>query len=280
MSQGVAPSRETGLMTIGGTSLEYAVILPSDGAAISFVLLHEGLGCVAMWRDFPEQLATATGRGVLCYSRRGYGGSDPADLPRPLSYMHDEALDVLPRILEHWDLQEPVLVGHSDGASIAAIYAGGSVEPRAGGLVLMAPHFFTEESGLASILAARTAFENDELRERLARFHGDNVDCAFKGWNDAWLDPGFRKWNIEHFLRDIRMPVLVIQGVDDEYGTSAQVDAARAACQGPVDAIMLSHCRHSPHRDSVDETLTAIAQFAEPLLHERPLAVVDIALDE
>ena len=274
------PSRETGLMTIEGVSLEYAVILPSEGAAISFVLLHEGLGCVDMWRDFPEQLATATGRGVLCYSRRGYGRSDPADLPRPLSYMHDEALDVLPRILEHWDLQEPVLVGHSDGASIAAIYVGGAVDPRAGGLVLMAPHFFTEESGLASILAARTAFENDDLRERLERFHGDNVDCAFNGWNDAWLDPGFREWNIEHFLQAIRMPVLVIQGEDDQYGTAAQVNAAKAGCQGPVDVRMLTHCRHSPHRDSAEETLTAIAQFAEPLMHERPLTIVDIAVDE
>ena len=280
MSEGATPARETGLMTIDGAALEYALISPAEGVAITFVLLHEGLGCVDMWRDFPERLAAATGRGVLCYSRQGYGRSDPASLPRPLSYMHDEGLDVLPQILEYWDLQEPILIGHSDGASIAAIYAGGVVDPRAGGLVLMAPHFFTEESGLASILASRTAFESDDLRERLERYHGDNVDCAFNGWNDAWLDPGFRDWNIEHFLRDIRMPVLVIQGVDDQYGTSAQVDAARAGCQGPVDAIMLSHCRHSPHRDSVDETLAAIARFAKPMMHVRPLAVADTTVDE
>lgn len=261
-------------MEINGTALEYALILPSEDAAVTFVLLHEGLGCVGMWRDFPERLATASGAGVLCYSRQGYGGSDPASLPRPLSYMHDEGLDVLPRVLEHWDLRDSILIGHSDGASIAAIYAGGAVEPRIGGLVLMAPHFFTEKSGLASILAARAAFENDDLRERLERYHGDNVDCAFVGWNDAWLDPGFREWNIEHYLPDIRIPVLVIQGEDDQYGTTAQVDAARKGCQGTIDVLMLPECGHSPHREGADETLTAIVQFAEPLMVERPISIV------
>lgn len=254
-------NRDAGTMTVAGRSLEYLWLGPPPEDASTIVLLHEGLGCVSMWRDFPQRLAERTGLGVLVYSRAGYGGSDSAPLPRPLSYMHDEARDVLPEILDHWALRSVFPVGHSDGASIAAVHAGAKRDSRLRGLVLMAPHFFVEQMGIDSIAAAKVAYETTDLRARLTRHHGENVDNAFRGWNEAWLDSRFRDWNIEEFLPRIAVPMLVLQGKGDEYGSALQPAAAKRLSGGPVETVLFEDCGHSPQRDRPEETLAAIAGF-------------------
>ena len=261
---------ETGVVRVAGADLEYRMIGPPPGEAPTIVLLHEGLGCVSLWKHFPDRLAAATGLGVFVYSRRGYGRSSPYEVPWPLTYMHDEGEQVLPELLDTIGFQDGILFGHSDGASIAVIYAGASRDPRLRGLVLMAPHFFTEESGIASIAAAKVAYETTDLKERLAMHHGDNVDCAFWGWNRAWLDPGFRRWDIREFLPRIEIPVLVVQGEDDQYGTADQITAAQDKCAGPVDVALMPDCGHSPHRDQADKTLDAAAAFISRLLTALP----------
>lgn len=258
----------TGRLNVDGVALEYAWTGPAPEDAPTLVLLHEGLGCVALWKDFPERLAEATGLGVMAYSRRGYGGSDPVDVPRPLTYMHDEGLEILPKLLDAAEIRSTILVGHSDGASIAIVNAGGVRDPRVRGLVLMAPHVFNEELSVNSIREARDAYDNGPLREQLARYHGDNVDCAFRGWNRAWLDPGFLAWNIEEYLPGIEIPCLLIQGEDDQYGTVKQVEAIRQQVAGPVELLMLPDCRHSPQRDQLEKTLSAIARFTESLVED------------
>ena len=187
----MTPLADQGFLELGDQRLEYRMIGPRPHAAPTIVLLHEGLGSVAIWGDFPDQLAAATGAGVFAYSRAGYGRSSPSTLPRPVSFMHDEAREVLPRVLDAIGFRRGSLVGHSDGASIATIYAGSVQDHRVRGLVLMAPHFFTEDMGVAEIARAKGAFEQGDLRSKLARLHAD-VDNAFRGWCDAWLDPDFR----------------------------------------------------------------------------------------
>ena len=257
-------------IVIGGTALEARWVGPRPPDAPTIVMLHEGLGSVAQWRDFPEQLAASTGYGVFLYSRAGYGGSDPVVLPRPLTYMHDEALDVLPRVLDAIGFERGILLGHSDGASIATIYAGGVRDPRVLGLVLIAPHFFVEAVGLASIAEAKAAYETGTLRERLARYHGDNVDVAFWGWNRAWLDPEFEKWDIREYIGSIRVPMLIVQGSDDPYGTMAQVEAAQAASHSPVEVAVISGARHAAHIERAAPTLSAITAFVSPLTTAPP----------
>ena len=215
---------DSGLLQIGPHKLEYRMIGPRPDEAPTLVLLHEGLGCVGLWGDFPDKLQKASGCGVFVYSRAGYGQSSPVRLPRPLTYMHDEARDVLSRLFDAIGFRRGVLIGHSDGASIAAIYAGTHQDHRVGALVLIAPHFFTEDPGIASIEEARQAYETGDLRKRLAGWHAD-VDNAFKGWNGAWLDPGFRQWDITEPLAYIRVPILIVQGEDDQYGTGKQIEA-------------------------------------------------------
>ena len=251
-----------GRLDVEGVQLEYDWIGPPPGEGATLVFLHEGLGCMAMWKDFPRRVSEVTGLGVMVYSRQGYGGSDPVEVPRPLTYMHDEGLRVLPGVLDAAGIRSAILVGHSDGASISLIDAGGRRDPRVRGLVLMAPHVFNEDLSVRSIEAARDAYEQGTLRAQLARYHGENVDCAFRGWNRAWLDPGFREWNIEEFLPAIEIPVLLIQGENDEYGTSRQVEAIRDQVAGPVELTMLPDCGHSPHRDQPGATLEAIGRFS------------------
>lgn len=249
----------------GGRRLEYEWHGPAPAAAPTLVFLHEGLGCITTWRDFPARLAEATGWGALVYSRAGYGRSEPVPLPRPLRFMHDEALLVLPEVLEAVGVGEAVLVGHSDGGSIALIHAGGTPAANVRGLLLEAPHVFCEDLPVRSIARAAEKYREGDLRRALERHHGDNVDVAFWGWNRAWLDPDFRAWNIEEYLGPIRCPVLVIQGEDDEYGTLAQVDAIEAGCGGPVRRLVLPDCGHSPHRDQAEATLGAMADFVRGL---------------
>jgi len=251
---------EAGFLDIDGHRIEYRFVGPQPDKAPTLVLLHEGLGCVGLWNDFPEKLAAATGAGAFVYSRAGYGKSSPVSLPRPLSYMHDEARQSLPKLLDAIGFRRGLLIGHSDGASIAAIYAGSHQDHRVGGLVLIAPHFFTEDPGIASIVEARKAYETGDLRMRLARWH-DDVDNAFKGWNGAWLDPQFRKWDITEFLAYIRVPVLIVQGEDDQYGTAKQIEVAKQECYCPVEVALLPGARHSPQREAPEPTLKAISDF-------------------
>lgn len=228
---------------------------PPPNEAPTLVFLHEGLGSASLWRDFPSRLSEATGCSALVYSRAGYGQSEPVPLPRPIRYMHNEA-DVLAKLLE--DIERPILIGHSDGASIALIYAGGYGNVRA--LILEAPHVFTEPSGLASIAAMKTQYETTDLRARLGRHHKD-VDNAFRGWNDVWLHPDFRRWNIEEYLPAITAPLLLIQGADDEYGTWAQIEAIERQVRAPVETLRVERCGHAPHRDHPEEVLAAMAAF-------------------
>jgi len=253
-------------VTAAGRRLEYVRIDVGGPDRPTLVLLHEGLGSIAMWRDFPERLAHAVAARVVVYSRYGYGNSEALAAPRDVRYMHDEALATLPALLDALDVERPVLVGHSDGASIALIHAGGSGRAMLG-VVAMAPHVFVEDLSIASIDAARTAYRATDLRAKLARYHAD-VDSAFRGWNDIWLAPAFRTWNIERFLPEIACPILAIQGRDDEYGTVEQI--ARIAKAAPdVDEVLLEDCRHSPHRDQPQVVLEAIVRFLDRIGSER-----------
>ncbi len=254
-----------GSIVVGGRRLETEWWGARPEAAPSLVLLHEGLGCVALWRDFPETLAAATGFGVFAFSRFGYGRSDPVTLPRPLSYMHDEARDVLPRVLDAAGIGSCVLVGHSDGASIAAIYGGSARDVRVRGLALIAPHFFVEDITVASIAAIRAAYDQGGLRTRLAHYHA-RVDVAFRGWSDAWLNPGFRGWDIIGHVAAIAVPVLLVQGGDDRYGTGAQLLVAERAARCPVRTVLIPGAQHSPHMEAPGPTTDEVARFARGVL--------------
>lgn len=229
------------------------------------VLLHEGLGSVALWKDFPDRLAAVTELPVLVYSRIGYGGSDPCTLPRPITYMHEEGESILPDLLAALGIGPHILVGHSDGASIALIYAGAKRRDALLGVSVMAPHVFCEDISVKSIRAADKAYAQGDLRSRLEKYHGANVDCAFRGWCDSWLNPNFLHWNIENYVDRIDVPVLAIQGEDDEYGTKAQVDSIGRRAAGGAEVLMLAACGHSPHRDQPEATLKALRQFVRSL---------------
>ena len=258
---------DTGFLDLSPMRLEYRMIGPRPDAAPTIVMLHEGLGSVAIWGKFPETLAAATGVGVFVYSRAGYGNSSPGNLPRTVSFMHEEATEVLPRVLAAIGFQRGILFGHSDGASIAAIYAGSVQDHRVRGLVLIAPHFFTEEMGLAEIRRAREAFAAGPLREKLKRWHAD-VDCAFRSWSEPWLDPQFGKWDITDALGYIRVPMLIVQGDKDQYGTLKQVETAQAECFCPVETAILPGIRHDPCREAPEQILATAAEFINRLLRE------------
>ncbi len=247
-------------ITIAGHSLEYRLVAsPSERV---LVFLHEGLGSISLWKDFPERLAAACGCGALVYSRHGNGFSDTLSEARRPDYMHHEGIAVLPELLERLSIREPILFGHSDGASIAIIHEG--LGPRtAAAVVVCAPHVFVEEKAIRSIQAAKTAYESTDLRSRLARHHAE-VDRTFWGWNDIWLHEDFRSWNIEECLPRIRCPLLAIQGVEDEYGTFEQIDRIAAQTE-TVEVSKLSHCRHSPHRDQPDTVIELAAKFVGEL---------------
>src|SRR6202163_4086846 len=255
----------TGFLTIGAADLEYRLIGPAPDAAPTIVMLHEGLGSAALWGDFPEKLQAATGAGVLLYSRAGYGASSPAKLPRPVDYMQIEALEVLPRLLDRIGFRRGLLLGHSDGASIAAIYAGAHQDHRVQGVAMIAPHFIVEDVSVKSIAEIKSAYETAGLRAKLARWHSD-VDNAFYGWNGAWLDPNFRGWDISEYLAYIRVPVAILQGVDDQYGTMRQVEIAQEECYCPVDVTVVPGAGHQPHREAPGASLDAISDCANAVL--------------
>ncbi len=264
---------DRGFLDLGDQRLEYRFAGPRPADAPTLVLLHEGLGCVAMWGDFPDRLAAATGCGALVYSRRGYGRSSPAVLPRRLDFMHAEARDTLPRVLDAIGFRSGVLVGHSDGASIAAIYGGSVQDRRLAGLVLMAPHFIVEPVTASSIREFRDAYESTDLRSRLARYH-DDVDATVRGWSDVWLNNDFGAWDITEDLAYVRVPVQVIQGADDQYGTWRQVEIAQEECYCPVETVKLPGTRHVPFREAPEATLEAASGFIRRALgHHRSKAL-------
>jgi pimeloyl-ACP methyl ester carboxylesterase len=247
--------------------LEYRMIGPPPEVAPTIVMLHEGLGSVALWGGFPERLAAATGVGVFVYSRAGYGKSSAAKLPRGVDFMQEEALSTLPRLLAAIGFQRGILLGHSDGASIATIYAGSVQDHRVRGLALIAPHFFTEQMGLDQIQRTQDEFAAGGLREKLARWHAD-ADGAFRSWSEPWLDPRFQYWDITETLGYIRVPILIVQGQDDQYGTLKQLEVARDECFCPVETVVLAGARHSPQRDKPKETLAAVSGFITRLLRD------------
>jgi pimeloyl-ACP methyl ester carboxylesterase len=257
----------TGLLDLPPLRLEYRMIGPRPDAAPTIVMLHEGLGSVGLWGSFPDALAAATGAGVFVYSRAGYGKSAPGAMPRGVDFMHEEACSVLPRLLDAIGFQRGLLLGHSDGASIATIYAGSVQDHRVRGLILIAPHFFVEDFGIAEIARANTAFASGELREKLKRWHAD-VDCAFRSWSEPWLHPDFRKWDITEALGYIRVPILIVQGADDQYGTLKQIEVAQQECFCPVEAAVLPGIRHGPYREAPAQTLKVVADFVNRLLRD------------
>jgi pimeloyl-ACP methyl ester carboxylesterase len=258
---------DTGFLDLDPLRLEYRMIGPRPDAAPTIVMLHEGLGSVGLWGSFPDAVAAATGAGVFVYSRAGYGKSKPGPLPRSISFMHEEACTVLPHVLAAIGFQRGLLLGHSDGASIATIYAGSVQDHRVRGLVLIAPHFFIEEMGIAEIERARDAFNAGTLREKLKRWHAD-VDGAFRSWSEPWLHPDFRKWDITEALGYIRVPILVVQGADDQYGTLKQVEAAQQECFCPVETAVLPDVRHAPFREAPELTLKVVAGFINRLFRD------------
>lgn len=252
-------------LTAAGHRLEYAWLGPDPDEAPTLVFLHEGLGSLATWKDFPNEVAAATGCSAFLYSRWGYGKSDPRIGPCNEHYLHDEALTALPEVLSQMRIQQPILIGHSDGASLALIYAGAN-NNGVRGLVLETPHVFVEDITLAGIKRAGQLYKSTDLPQRLTRYHGDHADAVFQNWHDTWLGSDFRTWNIETCLSAIRCPLLIIQGEDDEYGTIKQVDAIRTQVSGSVEVEMLPDCGHAPHRDQPKVTMNAIIRFVRDLI--------------
>jgi pimeloyl-ACP methyl ester carboxylesterase len=250
-------------VTVASHRIEYERIEVARAPRPTLVFLHEGLGSVAMWRDFPARAAHATNCNALAYSRYGYGRSDPLAAARTARYMHDEAQTALPELLDALAIDRPVLIGHSDGGSMALICAGSGLRPVTA-VVTLAAHVMVEDVTVASIAAAKTAFAATDLRAKLARFHAD-VDSAFLGWNRIWLAPEFRAWNIEEYLPRISCPVLAIQGEDDEYGTMEQMRRIGAGVRD-VELLALQDCRHSPHRDQPEAVIEAITRFVDRVI--------------
>jgi pimeloyl-ACP methyl ester carboxylesterase len=241
--------------------------IAGDPKRPELVFLHEGLGSVSHWKDFPARVGAATRCSVTVYSRYGSGQSDVLTEPREVRYMHDEAFIVLPELLSQLGIEKPILIGHSDGGSIALIYAGTHQNVRS--LILLAPHVFVEDLSVASIAKAKTLFESTDLPQKLGRHHRDAVR-TFWGWNNIWLHSDFRRWNIEEYLPRITCPALVIQGLEDQYGTMAQVEAIRKQSGGPVEIMALADCRHSPQRDQSEAVLSAITAFVENVTRNNP----------
>lgn len=246
---------------ISGASLEYAWVGADDAQDATIVFLHEGLGSLGQWRDFPEALCTRIGCRGLVYSRRGHGRSSSLTAPLTVRFMHDEALVVLPQLLDRLGITSPILFGHSDGGSIAVIYTGAG-HATVSGLILEAPHVFVEDTTITGIRSVCERYESGDLKARLGRHH-DAAQALFTGWTDIWLSPAFRAWNIEHYAATIDTPVLLIQGREDEYGTTAQLDAIAAKVRGRCRSVLLPECGHFAHVDQPEAVARAATEFVE-----------------
>ncbi len=253
-------------VTAAGRKLEYQRI-DADDAKPVIVFLHEGLGSISQWRDFPHKVVAATGCPALLYARYGYGQSDVLEAPRVPGFMHDEALLALPELLASLGVVNPILLGHSDGASISLIHAGAGHKVR--GVIVEAPHVFVEEHGGHGIRAAGEAFRTTDLPQKLGKHHRDAAK-TFYGWYDVWTSEAFPRWNIEESLPGIRCPVMCIQGEDDAYGTMAQLDAIARQVSGPCELVKLPDCGHAPHKEQPQRTLAAVTRFVQSLLEKEP----------
>ena len=256
-------------LNINGKRLEIARYDPKAAVNTTLVFLHEGLGCTALWRHFPARVAAVTGCRAFVYSRFGYGQSDPCSLPRPIRFMHDEGLRVLPKVLRAAGIDDYILIGHSDGGSIALIHAGDLASNGLRGVITEAAHVFCENVSIQSIRQAKMTFLNGGLRKRLEKYHGANTDNAFWGWNDVWLHPDFVHWNIESYLPAIQVPLLAIQGEDDQYGTQAQIETIVRQVGAETDTVILSDCGHSPHRDQEEAVLAALDVFIQRIINSK-----------
>ena len=242
-------------IAVPGGSVEYDDV-PGDPGRAPLLFLHEGLGSVDLWRGFHRSVAASTGRRAVAYSRLGHGRSDPPARRRTAAFLHEEAEVVVPAVRAALRLDAPVLVGHSDGGSIALIHA---ADRPVTALVLLAPHVFVEEIGLRGIEATRDAYLTGDLPARMARWHRD-PDVTFWNWNDVWLSPEFRGWDVRAALPRIGAPTLAVQGTDDPYGTVAHVEAVRDAAAGPVDVLVLD-CAHAPHLERPEAVGAAVTAF-------------------
>lgn len=267
MSEKVRFEERIFFVRANGHNLRVMTILPSgsQGAGdVTLVFLHEGLGSIGQWRDFPRMLAEATGLGAVVYDRHGFGGSDPLNRGDE-QYLQREDLSGLVGVLDACSVRAPILIGHSDGGTIALLYAAQFPErPRA--VITEAAHVFVEEATLTGIRNAVQAFESGELRQKLSRYHGDNTDAMFYGFKDDWLLPRHREWNIESCLQTIRCPLLVVQGEDDEYGTIAQLEAIAGGVPGRVESVLIPECSHNPHHQARERVLSEMKRFIEGLI--------------
>lgn len=258
---------EVKFLTIDDIKIEY-YLYPASRERMGFptlVFLHEGLGSSTLWRSVPELIRSHLGNpSMLVYSRAGYGKSTPLEGDRPVTYMHDEALEMLPRVLKSLNIDKPILVGHSDGGSIALIHAGAGYQVSA--LVLIAPHVIVEDQSIEGISAARETFLSTNLAERMSRYHID-AESTFWGWNRVWLSPEFREWNIEEYLPAIDVPILVIQGDQDEYGTLAQLDLIARNVAGEVERKIIPGTRHSPHLQATEDVVDAVVKFLSQFIN-------------
>lgn len=248
-------------LNVDGNYLEYRWIGRQLAGQPVLVFLHEGLGCVNLWRDFPDKLSYATGLPAFVYSRKGYGDSVHQEQPRTMDFMHIEGINVLPMVLEEAGIESAILIGHSDGASIAIIHTGNSDDDRIKGLILEAPHLFVEQKTIKGIRQTKTMYKQGNLRNRLKRYHGENVDSAFWGWIQIWLNPAFESWNIEEYVPRISVPTMIVQGCADEYGTDAHIEALKSLLPGTVEIVELPDCGHSPHIEKAKDTLEAMTNF-------------------
>lgn len=260
LSRDILASGRDGFLEVEDLRLEARFLGPDPSSAPTLVFLHEGLGSAGLWKDLPERVAAATGCGVLMYSRHGYGASTRKPHPWPVTYLHDEALYWLPRVLDAAKIDRAILIGHSDGGSISAIAAGAGVVPQVQGVALLAPHVMVEQATMAGVNGAIQAFEKGRLRDHLARYH-HHVDDAFWGWAKAWTQFGHAGWDVRPLLAGIKVPVLVLQGDDDEYGSAAQYESIRCAVSGPCEIKVLDRCRHLLYRDAPFQVVDSLVGF-------------------
>ena len=255
---------EAGGHRLFAEQIETGGTIPPKGKP-TLVFLHEGLGSIGQWRDFPAALCMVTGLPGVVYDRWGYGKSDPVTLPRPVRYLHDEAIGTLPEVLEKCGVREAFLIGHSDGGTIALIYA--SVHPAGVlGVITEAAHVFVEDVSMKGIRQAVETYQRTDLAQRLSKHHGANAENAFRGWSETWLSPEFRSWNVEEYLPGVSCPVLAIQGADDQYGTPAQVEAIVRQVKGPATKLLVPGCGHIPHHEARAVVLGEMKRFIEDIL--------------
>jgi pimeloyl-ACP methyl ester carboxylesterase len=254
---------DTEFLHVNGARLECRRIGPSADRAPTLVFLHEGLGCAGLWRDFPDRLAERLSFGGFVFSRAGFGRSSAGVFPWPLDYHERDARDGLPAVLTAAGIGRALMVGHSDGGTIALIHAGACADPRVQAVVTLAAHVFNEEETIAGIEATKRTYLSSAMADRLARHHGTNAEAVFWGWCDTWLHPAFRDWNVERYLPGITPPVLAIQGADDPYGTDAQVEAIVRGVGGAATPLILPDCGHTPQREQPEAVIEAVARFVE-----------------